>query len=100
MKKAKKPIRFKNEDEEFDFWARADSTQYINKDSVCKGRFPNLKTTSMPIYIRVPVSLLERVKIKAHSYDMPYQSLIKLLIAEGLKLSSDFKKLNANFSRS
>lgn len=85
MKKQKKPIRFKNENEEFNFWSKMDSTEYIDRSTICKARFPDLKPTSIPIYIRLPVSLLERIKIKAHKCDMPYQSLIKLIIANSLK---------------
>lgn len=85
MKKEKKPIRFKNENEEFEFWSKAESTQYLDRSTARLGLFPNLKPTSKSIPIRLPVSLLDRLTIKAHKYGMPYQSLLKLLIARGLE---------------
>ena len=46
--------------------------------------FPNLKLTSSLITIRIPDSLLNRVKVKAHQKDIPYQTLIKQFIYAGL----------------
>lgn len=85
MKKGKKPMRFKSEDEEFEFWLKADSTEYIDRKTARVGLFPNLKPSSRPVPIRLPNSLLEQLMVKAHKYGMPYQSLVKILIAKGLK---------------
>ncbi|MCL4338509.1 BrnA antitoxin family protein [Patescibacteria group bacterium] len=84
MKKLKKIPYFKSEQEERKFWQKVDSTGYVDYSRLEKARFPNLKLTSKPITIRLPVSLLERVKIKANRLDIPYQSYIKQLIARGL----------------
>jgi len=84
MKKLKKIPYFKSEAEEREFWQTHDSTEYVDYSKVVRVRFPNLKLTSRPITIRLPESLIERVKIKAHKMDIPYQSLIKQLIYNGL----------------
>ena len=62
-----KPIpHFKTEAEEREFWQTHDSTEYVDYSSVENVKFPNLKLTSKPITIRLPQSLIDRVKIKAH----------------------------------
>jgi len=84
MKKLKKIPYFKTEKEERNFWQKVDSTEYVDYSKAIRVRFPNLKLTSKPITIRLPISLLERVKVKANRLDIPYQSYIKQLIAQGL----------------
>ncbi len=85
MKKRLKRIpKFKSEAEERRFWQKVDSTEYVEYKSLENWKFPNLKLTSKPITIRLPQTLIERVKIKAHKIDIPYQSLIKRWIFEGL----------------
>lgn len=76
---------FKSEAEEREFWQTHDSTEYIDWSKATRGlRFPNLKLTSKPITLRLPVSMIDRLKIEAHKMDMPYQVLIKKLIFDGL----------------
>jgi len=72
--------KFKSEKEERNFWQKVDSTEYIDYSKIEKISFPNLKLTSKPITIRLPQSLIERVKIEAHKRDIPYQSLIKQIL--------------------
>lgn len=84
MKKLKRIPYFKSEKEERKFWQKADSTEYVDYSKLKRLLFPNLKLTSKPITIRLPISLLERVKIKANRLAIPYQSYIKQLIAQGL----------------
>lgn len=84
MKKQKNLIKFKNEDEEFEFWSKADSVNYINRATVRKGKFPNLKMTTKNLTLNIPISLIERLKIEAHKCSIPYQALMKLLIIKGL----------------
>ena len=84
MKKLKKIPKFTSEKKEREFWQNADSTEYVDYKTIEHWRFPNLKLTSKPITIRLPQSLIERVKIKAHKRDIPYQTLIKTLIFEGI----------------
>lgn len=85
MQKKLKPIpKFRNEDEEREFWAVADSSLYFDWSKAKRARFPNLKLTSKPITLRLPVSLIERVKVEAHKMDIPYQALIKKFIFDGI----------------
>jgi len=85
MRKQKDLIKFRSEDEEFEFWSKADSIKYINKATIRKGKFPDLKMTTRNLTLNIPISLIEKVKIEAHKCDIPYQSLIKLLIIKGLQ---------------
>jgi predicted DNA binding CopG/RHH family protein len=84
MKNLKKIPKFKTEAEERRFWQRVDSTKYVDWSKAEKWVFPNLKLTSTPITIRIPDSLLSRVKVKAHQRDIPYQTLIKQFIYKGV----------------
>ena len=85
MKRALKRIpKFKNEKEEREFWQTHDSTEYVEYKSLENWRFPNLKLSTKPITIRLPESLIERVKIRGHKMDIPYQSLIKKFIFDGI----------------
>lgn len=85
MKKQLKKIpKFKDEKEERKFWQTHDSTEYVEYKSLENWRFPNLKLTTKPITLRLPAGLIDRVKIKAHKMDVPYQSLIKQFIFEGI----------------
>ena len=85
MSKKLKPIpKFRSEDEEREFWATKgrDSTQYIDWSKARLARFPNIKLSTRSISIRLPLSLLERIKLEANKRDVPYQSLIKVWLAE------------------
>lgn len=84
QKKLKKIPKFSSEKQEREFWLTHDSTEYVDWDNAVNVRFPNLKLTTKPITIRLPETLIERVKIKAHQIDVPYQSLIKRYIFEGV----------------
>ena len=80
MKKLKKIPKFKSEKEEREFWQKVDSTEYVNYSKMENWQFPNLKLTSKPITIRLPQTLIDKVKIEAHKMNMPYQSLIKQVL--------------------
>lgn len=88
MKKLKKIPRFNTEAEERRFWQRVDSTEYVDYSKLQRWSFPNLKLTSKPITIRIPVSIIDRVKVKANRLDMPYQTLIKQYIYKGLGIKT------------
>ncbi len=88
MKKKFKVIpEFKNENEERDFWAIADSSKYFDWNKAEEVSFPNLKPTSRSISIRIPEWLIDRVKEKANEINVPYQSLIKQYIKQGVMTS-------------
>lgn len=83
-KKLKRIPKFKSEKEEREFWQKVDSTEYVDYSRMENWQFPNLKLTSKPITIRLPQSLIDQLKIKAHQMDIPYQSLIKQLLFKQL----------------
>jgi predicted DNA binding CopG/RHH family protein len=82
MSKLKKIPEFKNEAEERAFWLTHDSTEYVDWSKAKLARFPNLKPSTKTISLRLPESLLDRIKIEANKRDMPYQSLIKAWLAD------------------
>ena len=85
MSKMLKPIpAFADEAAERSFWETHDSTEYLDWSKALTVRMPNLKPTSTAISLRLPLSLLERIKIVANKQDVPYQSLIKVWLAEKL----------------
>ena len=59
-----------------------DSADYIDWSKAERVRFPNLKPSTTAISIRLPQGLLEQIKIAANKRDVPYQSLIKMCLAE------------------
>lgn len=82
MTAAKKLPEFKTEDEEREFWVTHDATEYVDFADAQEAIFPNLKPTTRTISVRLPESLIEKLKILAHKRDVPYQSLLKILLAE------------------
>jgi len=84
MKKLKKIPHFKSEKEEREFWQRVDSTEYVDYSKIERWQFPNLRLTSKPITIRLPETLIDRLKIKAHRIDIPYQTFIKKILFEAV----------------
>ena len=85
MASKRKPIpEFSSEAEERAFWESVDSTDYLDWSKAEQFRFPNLKPSSTSISLRLPIAMLERVKIAANKRDVPYQSLIKTWLAEKL----------------
>jgi len=85
MTRPLKPIpEFRSEDEEREFWATRgrDSTQYMDWSTASLARFPNIKPSTTTISLRLPLSLLVRIKLEANRMDVPYQSLIKVWLAE------------------
>ena len=83
MQKQPDPIpRFETEAEERAFWEASDSADHFEWSRAERVTMPNLKPTSKAISLRLPVALLERIKIAAHKRDVPYQSLIKVWLAE------------------
>jgi predicted DNA binding CopG/RHH family protein len=83
MKKKTLP-EFKSEDQERKFWATADSTQYVNWPSGKREKLINLKPSLRTISIRLPKAMIEDLKTLANQRDVPYQSLLKVFLAERL----------------
>ena len=83
---SKKAIpRFKSEDEEREFWSEQDSTDLIDWSRASRVVLPNLKPSLKTISLRLPEHMLAELKLLAHKKDVPYQSLIKIFLAERLK---------------
>ncbi len=83
MNKSRKPIPdFKSEAEERRFWETHDFADYVDWNKAERVIFPSLKPTTTSISLRLPVGLLDRIKVAANKRDMPYQSLIKAWLAE------------------
>ena len=86
MKKKKKKIpEFKREDEEREFWAERDSTEYLEWRKAQRAVLPNLKPSVKTISLRLPESMLAELKMLANKHDVPYQSLMKMFLAEKIR---------------
>lgn len=83
--KKKQIPEFRSEDAERGFWAKHDSTEFIDWRSAQRRKFPNLKPSLRTISLRLPVSMIEDLKILANKRDVPYQSLLKVFLAERLE---------------
>jgi predicted DNA binding CopG/RHH family protein len=85
MSKSLKPSpRFRNEAEERQFLETHDSTDYVDWSKAQRVQLPNLKPSTRSISLRLPQGLLDRIKVAANKRDVPYQSLIKVWLAEKL----------------
>ncbi len=87
MSKVKRPARkslprFANEDQERRFWARHDTADYFDWSRAVRLTLPDLRPSTAAISIRLPVPLLEELKALANERDVPYQSLMKVFLAE------------------
>ncbi len=74
--------KFKNEDDERQFWTTHDSSDFVNWKNAKKVVFSNLKPSTKTISLRLPKSMLEELKLLAHKKDVPYQSLLKMFLSE------------------
>ncbi len=84
MKKPLKLPKFKNEDEERDFWDKIDLSDYLEPSDFERVYFPNLRPTTKSISIRIPEYMIWELKQKANAIDIPYQALIKKYVADGM----------------
>ncbi len=84
MKKPLKIPKFKNEDAEREFWWTHDSTDYVDWSKAKRVVFPNLKPTTRSITLRIPTYIIAEAKQKANAMNVPYQSLLKQYIAQGV----------------
>ena len=82
MKRVKKIPKFRSEDQERKFWSTHDSTKYLDYKHAVRATFPNMKPSSRTISIRLPESLLQHIKTIANRADVPYQSMMKVLLNE------------------
>ncbi|MDT8440004.1 MAG: BrnA antitoxin family protein [Wenzhouxiangellaceae bacterium] len=81
--RVREPVpEFRSEDEERQFWAEHDVVDYFDWESSVPGSFPALKPSTQTISLRLPKALLEDLKALANERDVPYQSLLKVYLAE------------------
>ncbi len=97
MRNMKKAIpKFNDEAEEFEFWSSsgpgADSTGYLDWSQARRTKLPNLRPTLRTISVRLSVAMIEDLKILANQRDVPYQSLLKVFLAERLAEERKLKK--------
>lgn len=85
MKNKKKIPHFKSEQEEREFWETHDTTEYFDMDNPIKMSFPNLKPTTKSITLRMSVSMYDDLKVLANKQDVPYQSMMKMFLAEKIR---------------
>ena len=74
--------KFENEDEEREFWATHDSTDYLDWNKAERAVFPKLKPSTKTISLRMSESMLNEIRLLANKRDIPYQSLIKVFLRE------------------
>lgn len=85
MSKKKKVPVFKSEKQEREFWASADSADYVDWDRAKRVILPNLKPSQKTISLRLPAMMLAELKRLANKRDVPYQSLLKIFLAERIE---------------
>ncbi len=89
MARVKQKIRrlpsLKSEDQEREFWASHDSVDFIDWRRAKRAELPNLRPTTRTISIRLPESMIERLKVLANKRDIPYQSLLKMFVADRIQ---------------
>jgi predicted DNA binding CopG/RHH family protein len=82
----RKPLpSFSTEEQEREFWATHDSSDYVDWSTAPKRSFPNLKPTLRTISLRLPEAMIGQLKVLANKRDIPYQSLLKQFLAERLQ---------------
>ena len=89
--KLKRIPDFKSEKEEREFWESADSTEYVDWTPARIAVFPNLKPSTETISLRLPAGLLAELKALANQRDVPYQSLLKIFLAERVAVERGLK---------
>ena len=80
--------RFRNEAAERTFWQRHDSSAYLDWTKARPARFPNLQPSTATISLRLPQGMLDDLKVLARKQDVPYQSLLKIYLADRLTAES------------
>ena len=86
--------KFKSEDEERAFWSRHDSSEYLDWKNAERVLFPNLKPSTRAISLRLPESLLDALRQMANERDVPYQSLIKIILQERIERDLKSRQLS------
>jgi predicted DNA binding CopG/RHH family protein len=80
-------LRFRNEDQEREFWARHSPLDYFDLSTARCASFPNLKPSLKSISLRLPEDMINSLKVLANRWDVPYQSLIKVFLARQIGIA-------------
>jgi predicted DNA binding CopG/RHH family protein len=83
-RKTKSIPAFRSEAEERAFWATHDSADLVDWSRARRARLPALRPSTSTISLRLPESMLEELKQRANEQDVPYQSLLRVYLAERL----------------
>jgi predicted DNA binding CopG/RHH family protein len=86
--------KFKSEDQEREFWSKADSTEYIDWNKAKRTILSSLKPSTKKISLRLPELMIEELKLLANKRDIPYQSLLKIYLAE--RIQNELKSIGSN----
>ena len=86
--------KFKSEDQEREFWSEADSTEYMDWNKAKRTILPNIKPSTKKISLRLPELMIEELKLLANKRDIPYQSLMKIYLAE--RIQNELKSIGSN----
>ena len=97
MPRKKEIPKFKKEDQEREFWSKEDSTDYIDWQAANRAVFSNLKPSTRKISLRLPETMIEELKLLANKRDIPYQSLLKVFLAE--RIQKEFESADAVLSK-
>ncbi len=85
VKRVRKIPKFESEDQEREFWASHDSADYVDWRRAKRVKLSNLRPTTRTISIRLPEAMIERLKVLANKRDVPYQSLLKMYVADKIE---------------
>lgn len=85
MKKLNQVPEFKNEDEEREFWAKHDTTEYFDLNQPVILDLSELKRSTKSVTVRLPESLIHDLKVLANKKDVPYQSLLKVFLSDKVR---------------
>lgn len=94
-KKLKRVPKFRSEEEERRFWEEHDSADYVDWDQASVVQFPNLQPSTATISLRLPQGMIDELKVLAHQRDVPYQSLLKVFLADRLHLERKRRRREA-----
>jgi predicted DNA binding CopG/RHH family protein len=88
-KKLKPVPVFKSDEEAGEFWMTHDTTEYMDWSKARRVTLPNLRPSTATISLRLPQGLLNELRILANERDVPYQSLLKVFLAERVAKERD-----------
>ena len=92
VRKIKRIPRFKNEDEERNFWDTHDALDYFDTTKPVELDLSELRPSTQPITVRLTKSLIASLKQLAHKKDVPYQSLMKIYLEKAVE--RDYQRLS------